>query len=127
MNDAAILYEDGRCRVTNSTLEIGGTSYPISKIVSVTTPMQLPLTLFGGVLLNAGLFILGLWGISTFSWLWSILGLAAAAIGGLNVWGEFHRPYWINVQLVNAEEQRIQRKKKSEIDGLYESLRTALE
>ena len=106
MTDSAILYEDWNCRIANSTLDVGGTSYPIGKIASVTRPLQLPLELFGGLLLNAGLFVIGLWGISTFSWLWGQLGLAAAVIGGFNVWGQFNRPYWVTVQLGSVDIKR---------------------
>ena len=36
-----VLYEDQRCRVTYSTLEVGPTTYPISKITSVMSPMKM--------------------------------------------------------------------------------------
>lgn len=121
------LYQDRFCRVTYSTLDNHSTSYPISKITSVTQPLQVPFEFIGGFLLNGGLLVLGLVGLLSLSPGWMFVGLIAAAIGGFNVYGEFNRPWWITVTLVNSEEFRIKRPKKTDIEGIYFALRKTLE
>lgn len=121
------LYEDSYCRITYSILELGGTTYPVSKIASVMQPLQLPFEIFGGFLLNGALFVVGLAGILSFELGIMFMGLIAAAIGGFNVYGQFHRPWWITVTLANHEEVRIQKSKKDEIDSIYLALRKVIE
>jgi hypothetical protein len=45
-NRNQILYDEGRFRVTYSTFSIGGTTYPINKIVSISRPFQGPGLIF---------------------------------------------------------------------------------
>ncbi len=40
-NRNQVLYEDRRCLVTYSTLEVGPTTYPVSKITSVMQPLKM--------------------------------------------------------------------------------------
>ncbi|PTY04529.1 hypothetical protein DB347_17600 [Opitutaceae bacterium EW11] len=123
----AILYEDQRCRVTRYTLEIGPTTYPVEKIASIMTPLQMPFEILGGFLLNGVLAVIGLGMILSLSPIVMVIGLVLGGIGGFNVYGQFHRPWWINVTLVQGEELRIQREKKAEIDAIYVALRQALD
>jgi len=124
---SSILYEDKFIRITPRTLERGPTSYPINKIVSVTQPLQIPFDFIGGFLLNGALLLFGVWGIAHFEIGWLIGGGIAALIGGFNVWGQFHRHWWVTVEIAGTSPMRIQRAKKDEILAIYSALRTAIE
>lgn len=120
------LYEDNRCRITYSTLEVGPTAYPMSKVGSVTQPRQLDFPI-GAFLLNALFCLIGLGLLFEFSTGAVVVGLIFAAICGVNIHSMFQRPWWVTVTLAGGEELRLSRKKKDEIDGIYRGLRTAME
>lgn len=123
---SGVLYEDYGCRVTRSALDIGGTSYPIRTVASLTAPMQESFELFGGFLLNGGLAVVGLMGILSFSPVWMVLGALAALLGGFNVRSQFRRPWFMFVNFTNGEKEMITRQSGGDIRKLYSSLKTAL-
>jgi hypothetical protein len=122
-----ILYEDPRLRITDRTLEKGPTSYPLSKIVSVMQPLQLPMSIVGGILLNSVVLVVGLLMIFSFTAIWSTIGVLLALMGFINVKSQFNRPWWITVELANGEELKLERTNKDEIERIYDALRTAIE
>lgn len=122
-----ILYEDSIWRVTPTTLERGATTYPIRTIASVSAPLQDAFELFGGFLLNSALFLFGLWCITQFSTGWVIGGLIAAAIGGFNVWGQFHRGYFVIIKFSSGEDVHVQMQSQENINTFYQALRHALD
>lgn len=122
-----IFYKDESVAVTRAMLENGGSSYPISTIARVVRPIQDPFELFEGFLLNAGVVVFGLYGVSNLSTGWVIVGLLALLIGGFNVWGQFRRYWWISVEFVNGQKIRIQDLSKQKIFDIYEALRRAID
>jgi hypothetical protein len=119
------LFEDNRCRVTFTTLEIGPTTYPMNKVGSVMQPLQLDFPL-GGFLINALLALFGLALMATFSAGGLVVGLIFMAIGGFNIKSMFERPWWVNVTFTTGEELRISRKQKEVVEDIYRALKTAL-
>jgi Family of unknown function (DUF6232) len=122
----SVLYEDKFCRVTKSTFEIGAKSYPVRVIASLAGPIQQPMDIGGGLLLNGGLAIVGLLGILSFSPIWMVLGLLAALLGGFNVRGEFRRPWWLRVKFTDGSEEKIVKQDRSSIYNLHAALQAAL-
>ena len=122
-----ILYEDKFLRITTRALEVGPTTYPLAKIVSVRQPLQLPMAIFGGVLLNGAVGIAGLAMVAQFSAIWSSIGALLVLTGVVNVKSEFNRPWWITVELANGESLRLERHDKEQIAEIYDALRHTLE
>lgn len=125
-DDRGVLYEDSGCRVTPTLVQIGGVSYPTRSIASVIRPLQLPMDFFGGLLLNGGITILGIFGILSFSPIWMLLGAGASLLCGFNVRNEFRRPWWITLNFNNGEEVRVQRQDEAAIQRLYAAIHQAI-
>jgi hypothetical protein len=120
------LYKDEYVTVTRGALRNGGASYPIATIAKVVRPIQDSFE-FGGFLVNLGLLVFGLYGITRFSTGWVIGGLFAALLGGFNVWGVFRRHWWISVDFINGREIRIEDLSKERIVNIYVALRLAID
>lgn len=122
-----ILYEDISYRVTPTTLEKGATTFPIRSIASVSSPIQQPFEFFGGFLLNGALLLFGLWATAQLTTGWIVGGLIATAIGGFNVWGQFHRGYAVIIKFSDGQEIFVNMNDKNAIQNFYHAVRQALD
>lgn len=120
------IYEDKRVRVTNSKLEWGGSSYPIRNISKVTN-LSIANWSFGGGIVNAGAFLLGLvalgQGVGGI-----IVGVILMAIGGFNLYNMINEPYkyTVEVGLVSDEDISIEYTEKEKAKELRRAIEKSM-
>jgi len=47
-------------------------------------------------------------------------------LGGFNVWGQFHRPWWIRLTFANGEDLRIVKPDEDAINRLHDAIRSVM-
>jgi hypothetical protein len=97
------IFSQGEVRITRTIALLGGVSYPINGITAVFINREefnskfifygVIVLLFAGLNINGDLNIISGWG-------WQVLVLI---IGGLTIFGSFHRPYFLMVRTASGE------------------------
>lgn len=127
MNDQAV-FQDSNVIVTSSKLVHGNNHYPLASIKSVVFFKE-PLDI-KGLVINAGIALVALYGISTFSSICVIIGLIAIAVCGFNLYNSYkdiaNPTYVVAVEFHTGESIYIKKRDIELAQKLHDALLAAI-